>query len=55
LPFDGLASLRAGCIVVLRQPQDLQGIADGRERIAELMGQGGQEFILAPSRWRNSS
>ena len=47
LPLHCLAGIRSCYRVVIGKLQDLQGIADGSQRVAKLMGKERQEFILA--------
>ncbi len=46
LAFDDVASAVDG-LRLARQGHDLERIADRRERIAQLVGEGGEEFVLA--------
>ena len=50
LPLDDLRGPGPGLLVVGRMPGDLDGVDDGRERVAELVGEHGQELVLAPIR-----
>src|SRR5687768_1634615 len=48
MPLHGFAGTPDGRIVLMvRQPQDVQRIADGRERVPQLVGQDRQELVLA--------
>ena len=48
LPLDDAAGLLDDRVVGPHLPQDAQGVEDGRERVAELVGQQGHELFLAP-------
>ncbi len=47
LALEQLTRARGRGGVGLREPQNFDGIADGRERIAQLVSQGGEELVLA--------
>ena len=47
LPFHDVAGLRpCPCVALSREPHDLEGVAEGAERAAQLVGEGGQELVL---------
>ena len=48
LPLDDPAGLLDDRVVGPHLPQDAQGVEDGRERVAEFVGQQGHELLLAP-------